>query len=66
MQFDTPRCSPQYYAERYVQHPKNFRKIASFLDFKSYGDCVTYYYQQKISLDLKKRVGSGLPCAWMP
>ena len=36
------------FKEKYIQYPKNFRKIKTFLDFKSYGDCVVFYYQHAI------------------
>jgi hypothetical protein len=39
---------------RYLIFPKNFRKIASFLENKDTGACVTFYYSYKNMLNLKK------------
>jgi hypothetical protein len=39
---------------RYLIYPKNFRKIASFLENKDTGACVTFYYSYKNMLNLKK------------
>jgi len=44
------------FLEKYVNHPKNFSRIASHLENKSTADCVLYYYLNKSSLKLKKRV----------
>ena len=42
--------------EKYIMYPKNFRKVKSFLDFKSVGDCISFYYLNKHELDLKRGV----------
>jgi len=39
---------------KYMTYPKNFRKISSFLEWKSPGECVQFYYLNKYKLDLKK------------
>jgi hypothetical protein len=40
--------------DRYLQYPKNFRKVAAFLEYKSVQDCVQFYYTKKHKLDLKR------------
>jgi nuclear receptor co-repressor 1 len=37
----------QIFKEKYNQFPKDFEKIASFLEKKNVPDCVLYYYQNK-------------------
>ena len=40
--------------DRFLQHPKDFRKIASFLRNKSTKDCIAFYYDSKQSVPYKK------------
>jgi hypothetical protein len=42
------------FLDRFLQHPKDFRKIASFLRNKSTKDCVAFYYDSKQSVPYKK------------
>ncbi|GJQ14396.1 hypothetical protein GpartN1_g6187.t1 [Galdieria partita] len=42
------------FIKRYAQYGKNFRKIASFLKYKTTEDVVRFYFQNKIRLQLKK------------
>ncbi|XP_071179529.1 nuclear receptor corepressor 1-like isoform X3 [Mytilus edulis] len=35
------------FKERYLQHPKNFPAIASYLEKKSVSNCIEFYYQTK-------------------
>lgn len=42
------------FLEKYATYPKNFRKIASFLEFKSERDCCQFYYLNKLDLGLKQ------------
>ena len=37
----------EIFREKYLQHPKNFNLIASYIERKSISDCVLYYYQTK-------------------
>lgn len=41
---------------RYLQSPKNFRRIAEFLPNKTVNDVINYYYVNKRKLNLKKLV----------
>ncbi|RKP20868.1 hypothetical protein ROZALSC1DRAFT_27681 [Rozella allomycis CSF55] len=42
------------FVSAFLEYPKNFSKIASFIENKSSSDCVKFYYLNKKSLDLKK------------
>eukprot|EP00871_Galdieria_phlegrea_P001889 jgi/Galph1/2700/GphlegSOOS_G1361.1 len=42
------------FIKRFAQYGKNFRKIASFLKYKTTEDVVRFYFQNKIRLELKK------------
>jgi hypothetical protein len=44
----------EIFKKRYSKHPKNFKKILSYLPNKSLGDCITYYYVSKHSENYKK------------
>ena len=41
---DMEKC---IFLDRFMQHPKDFRKIASFLRNKTTSDCISYYYVSK-------------------
>jgi hypothetical protein len=47
---DTEKC---IFLDRFMQHPKDFRRIASFLRNKTTRDCVRYYYDSKQSIPFK-------------
>ncbi|KAL3856873.1 hypothetical protein ACJMK2_011584, partial [Sinanodonta woodiana] len=44
----------QIFKEKYLQHPKNFALIATYLDKKTTADCVQFYYQTKKSENYKQ------------
>ena len=48
---DMEKC---IFLDRFLQHPKDFRKIASFLRNKSTKDCIAFYYDSKQSVPYKK------------
>eukprot|EP00177_Eucheuma_denticulatum_P004733 GFKZ01008606.1.p1 GENE.GFKZ01008606.1~~GFKZ01008606.1.p1 ORF type:complete len:1597 (+),score=227.01 GFKZ01008606.1:2609-7399(+) len=42
------------FLDKYAMYPKNFRKIAGFLEYKTTQDCSAFYYQHKLDLGLKQ------------
>ncbi|CBZ49971.1 putative myb-like DNA-binding domain-containing protein [Neospora caninum Liverpool] len=44
------------FVEKFLMYPKNFEKIASYLDGKSTKDCVDFYYRFKYQFGLKRRL----------
>ncbi|ORM41481.1 Calcium/calmodulin-dependent protein kinase type 1D [Babesia sp. Xinjiang] len=44
------------FVEKYLMYPKNFSKIAQFIETKRCGDCVSFYYRFKYRLKLKERL----------
>ncbi|CDR94896.1 myb-like DNA-binding domain containing protein, putative [Babesia bigemina] len=44
------------FVEKYLMYPKNFAKIAQFIENKTCGDCVSFYYKYKYRLKLKERI----------
>jgi hypothetical protein len=47
---DMEKC---IFFDRFLQHPKDFRKIASFFRNKSTHDCIAFYYNSKQSVPFK-------------
>lgn len=41
------------FLDRFLQHPKDFRKIASFLKNKNTKDCIAFYYDSKQTVPYK-------------
>lgn len=54
---DVEKC---IFLDRFLQHPKDFRKIASFLKNKSTRDCVVFYYDSKQSIPYKRALREHL------
>ena len=48
---DVEKC---IFLDRFMQHPKDFRKIASFLRNKTTRDCVCFYYDSKQYIPYKE------------
>lgn len=42
------------FERRFLKHPKQFRKIASFLPNKNVNECVAYFYLSKLTVNYKK------------
>lgn len=42
------------FLDKYLAYPKNFRKIASFLEHKTTSDCSRFYFDNKLALGLKQ------------
>lgn len=47
---DMEKC---IFLDRFMQHPKDFKKIASFLRNKSTKDCIAFYYNSKQTVPYK-------------
>ena len=41
------------FVDKFIQYPKNFSKIASFLSNRSVQDCVKFYYDSKAAIPYK-------------
>ncbi len=54
---DVEKC---IFLDRFLQHPKDFRKIASFLKNKTTRDCVAFYYDSKQSIPYKRALREHL------
>lgn len=44
----------EIFKDKFLQHPKSFGVIASYLDRKSSCDCVSYYYHSKKEANYKR------------
>ncbi|KAJ1605267.1 MYB domain-containing protein [Cryptosporidium canis] len=42
------------FIEKYLMYPKDFRRIASFMEHKTIKDCIDFYYKYKYTLGLKR------------
>ncbi|ETW03523.1 hypothetical protein, variant 3 [Aphanomyces invadans] len=66
---DIEKC---IFIDKFLQTPKNFFRIASFLQNKTTGDVISFYYQTKKVLDYKaiireqqlRRRGAGIKNTW--
>ncbi|EED92588.1 MYB DNA binding protein/ transcription factor-like protein, partial [Thalassiosira pseudonana CCMP1335] len=47
---DMEKC---IFLDRFLHHPKDFRKIASFLKNKTTKDCIQFYYDSKKTIPYK-------------
>ena len=54
---DMEKC---IFLDRFMQHPKDFRKIASFLRNKTTRDCISYYYASKQIVPYKQALKEHL------
>ena len=54
---DVEKC---IFLDRFLQHPKDFRKIASFLKNKTTRDCVAFYYDSKQTIPYKRALREHL------
>ena len=54
---DMEKC---IFLDRFLQHPKDFRKIATYLRNKSTKDCIAFYYNSKQTVPYKKALKEHL------
>ncbi|EAN31859.1 hypothetical protein TpMuguga_04g00507 [Theileria parva strain Muguga] len=50
------KAEVKIFTEKYLMHPKNFSKIAQFLENKKVSDCIDFYYRFKYRLKLKSKL----------